>query len=248
MCTVTFIPVAAGAYLTSNRDEQLSRKKALHPKVYSTEEGQSLMYPRDEEKGGSWIALKRNQTAAVLLNGGFENHAPLPNYKVSRGIIFLQIISESNPLEGFRTIDLSEVAPFTLILYTGTHLYEARWTGAQKTDKQLDPSQPHIWSSATLYSSTVQAQRLQWFQQFLRLHSSPTPEQVLAFHTQGGNGDPANNLRMNREKKLLTVSIAHISLRQHNLAFTYLDLLTETQTTLQFVPAAAPAYMEEVYE
>jgi hypothetical protein len=206
------------------------------------------MYPRDEEQGGSWIALKRNQTAAVLLNGGFVNHAPQPHYKVSRGRIFLQIISDSNPLESFRAINLSEVAPFTLILYTGTYLYEARWTGTQKTDKQLDPSQPHIWSSATLYNSTVQAQRQHWFDQFLRLHPSPTPEQVFSFHLNGGDGDPANNLRMNREEKLLTVSIALISLSKQKMAFTYLDLLSKTQTTLQFFSTSAPAYMEDVYE
>jgi uncharacterized protein with NRDE domain len=91
MCTVTFIPAADGVYLTSNRDERLTRPDALFP-FRAAQEGQELIYPKDAEAGGSWIALKSAGDAAVLLNGAFAKHQLQPAYRRSRGLVFLDIV------------------------------------------------------------------------------------------------------------------------------------------------------------
>ena len=67
MCTVTFIPEAGDIYLTSNRDERPGRAPALFPSRSGSNGGQ-LLFPKDGEAGGSWIALKRSGDAAVLLS------------------------------------------------------------------------------------------------------------------------------------------------------------------------------------
>ena len=59
MCTVTYIPVGEKKYITSNRDEKAFRKKALPPQPYLHKEI-SLIYPKDGDAGGSWIALNEN--------------------------------------------------------------------------------------------------------------------------------------------------------------------------------------------
>ncbi|MGM0651116.1 MAG: NRDE family protein, partial [Bacteroidota bacterium] len=57
MCTVTYIPSLQGNsfVLTSNRDEKEYRP-TMPPEVY-TYDNCKLVFPRDEEAGGSWIAV-----------------------------------------------------------------------------------------------------------------------------------------------------------------------------------------------
>jgi uncharacterized protein with NRDE domain len=78
MCTVTYIPTKMGYYLTSNRDEHESRSQAVPPEIY-TDAKISLLYPRDVDKKGTWIAVKNNGDLAVLLNGAFVKHERLEN-------------------------------------------------------------------------------------------------------------------------------------------------------------------------
>ena len=96
MCTVTFIPVRDEFFITSNRDEKLGRKTAVTPVAYK-QDGHYLIYPKDADAGGTWIALKENGDAVVLLNGAFLPHVPLPPYRKSRGLILLDIINSPKP-------------------------------------------------------------------------------------------------------------------------------------------------------
>src|SRR5436309_3961687 len=115
MCTVTYIPVGEKKYITSNRDEKPFRKKALPPQPYLHEEI-SLIYPKDGDAGGSWIALNENGNVAVLLNGGFEKHISEPPYKKSRGLVFLDILKHTSPVTYFFGVDLFKIEPFTVII------------------------------------------------------------------------------------------------------------------------------------
>jgi uncharacterized protein with NRDE domain len=60
--------------------------------------GQKLFFPKDTDAGGTWIVMKENGDAAVLLNGAFINHTAEPPYRLSRGIILLDIFSTENHL------------------------------------------------------------------------------------------------------------------------------------------------------
>src|SRR5690242_14234646 len=105
MCTVSFIPVKDTFIITSNRDEKLTRKKAITPVAYK--EGEFyLIYPKDGDAGGTWIVMKENGDCAVLLNGAFLPHRATPAYRRSRGLILLDIISEKNPSQFLQKINL----------------------------------------------------------------------------------------------------------------------------------------------
>jgi len=84
MCTVSFIPVGGKLFISSNRDEKRSRKIALPPAQYEYNE-LKFVFPKDADAGGTWIAVKENGDAAVLLNGAFINHIAEPPYRKSRG-------------------------------------------------------------------------------------------------------------------------------------------------------------------
>lgn len=223
MCTVTFIPSNGSFFLTSNRDEKIQRSQAVPPKVYVQNETQ-ILYPKDADAGGTWIALTDNFTAGVLLNGAFVNHTPSPPYRLSRGLVLVEILAAPDPLNIFLQMCLQDIEPFTLILFQQLALHECRWDGSEKFSHQLTTGENHIWSSATLYNKAVQHKREQWFSTWLGKNNRPTQADIFQFHQFGGEGDEHNDIRMNREGKLFTVSITGIQLNCKTAVMNYLDL------------------------
>lgn len=229
MCTVTFIPAKEKIYFTSNRDEKQWRKDAAIPTVYEYESGK-ILFPKDTDAGGTWIAVHENGNAIVLLNGGFETHIPKPPYRKSRGLILLDLIEGATPYNSFLAIKLANIEPFTAIIWDDLHLFECRWDGIQKHTKQLDERLPHIWSSVTLYSDAVIRKRNQWFDNWINRNGQPTIQDILHFHQFTGDGDSHNDLRMNRDGIVFTVSVTSLAISSHKAAMLYLDLKNNRQT------------------
>jgi len=223
MCTVTYIPANAKYFISSNRDEKYSRLQAIPPAVYEIN-NKKLIFPKDENAGGSWIALHENGNAAVLLNGAFEKHKLMPLYRKSRGKIFLDIIAGERPVWYFHQLDLYQIEPFTLVLMEKSNLYECRWDGEKKHYQQLKNNRPYIWSSVTLYEKSMVKKREQWFAAFLKRNPHPTQKDILEFHQFTGDGDAHTNLLMDREGAFSTVSISSILLTADRGSMKYLDL------------------------
>lgn len=223
MCTVTFIPVDNKILLTSNRDEKLKRSKALEPAFYPDYSGK-LLFPKDGEAGGTWIAASENGHVVVLLNGAFHAHVPSPPYRKSRGLILLSILNDDSPYQNFQNINLDNIEPFTLVILEEEGLYECRWDGQTKFFNRIDEKIPHIWSSATLYSKEVISERERWFAHWLEKFPEPSQEQVLEFHQHTGHGDPANAISMNREGVLKTISVTSVAKKASEISMTYIDL------------------------
>lgn len=230
MCTVTFIPAGNKFFITSNRDEKAWRSKALAPAVYA-QNNFKLLYPKDADKGGTWIALNENGNAAVLLNGAFVKHEPDARFTKSRGIIFLEIIKSEEPVNEFASIDLSATEPFTLILFVNKNLHECRWDGNKKYQSVKDKFQTHIWSSATLYSHEIVQRREAWFNEWLLQHTRPTADGILHFHLFGGDGDRHNDIRMNRDGHVFTVSVTGMEISDDEATMRYLDMQDESMHT-----------------
>lgn len=240
MCTVTFIPVKDTYFITSNRDEKHIRGQALPPEKY-VENGTGIVYPKDADAGGTWIAMNDKGVAAVLLNGAFEKHESRPPYRVSRGVIFLEILRANMPAIFFMDMDLSGIEPFTMIIFDN-YLCECRWTGTTMHCRQLEKDQSYIWSSATLYNETVVKKREQWFKTFFENNPSPTQEDILNFHRFTGDGDKKNDLYMNRDDLLSTVSITGIALRSGQYTIKYLDIKDSSihEKVLESIPVEQP--------
>ncbi len=240
MCTVTFIRVNDSFFLTSNRDEKVQRKQALPPKIYQQEEG-ALLYPKDADAGGTWIALKDNLDAAVLLNGAFVNHASQAPYQRSRGLILIDILAAPSPADRFLQIRLWGVEPFTLILFENFELHECRWDGAKKYTLPLGIDQNYIWSSATLYDPSTQIKRADWFEKWQCKHTQPLQADIFRFHQFAGDGDERNDIRMNREGELFTVSITGIQITKHTGMMNYHDLKDGATYVQKIIPSKIDA-------
>ncbi len=224
MCTVTFIPLNNHYYLTSNRDEHSTRGQAIAPKKNHINEFE-ILYPKDADAGGTWIATKNTGEAIVLLNGGFINHQPNPPYKKSRGIILLSIFAESDPLQTLETEDLNNIEPFTLVYFSNQVLTEFRWDGLTKYFKVLNSLLPHIWSSVTLYERDIIKKRETWFYNWLKTNPAPELKEILDFHLNAGDGDSSIDINMNRNNELFTVSVSSIYISKKHNEFNYIDLI-----------------------
>lgn len=222
MCTVTYVPLRDSILLTSNRDEQIVRGAAAMPEKYRQKSGEILM-PKDGQAGGTWIAMHHNGNAMVLLNGAFKKHIPNPPYRKSRGLIFLDIFDGHSPIANFNAIDLTDIEPFTVVIWERGELAEARWDGLGKYVTPLSVSEPRIWSSVTLYNDDVTAKRRSLFDRWLKETSYKTAEEIRLFHEFAHDDEIA--VRMGGNGMLQTISITGIEITNSKAVMHYKDML-----------------------
>ncbi len=223
MCTVTFIPTVNGCVITSNRDEKIAREKAIPPQSYEINSTQ-IIYPKDQKAGGTWIAHSENKVV-VLLNGAQEKHIPKANYRKSRGLIVLELIASESTLNFWKIIDLTEIEPFTIVLFENNKLFQLQWNEIEKSKEELTNSEHHIWSSSTLYSKEIREQRKHWFRNFIQSNSNPTPQEILNFHQFTESENKEFGLQINRNNVLKTISITQCLVSENKIQMSYLDLM-----------------------
>lgn len=240
MCTVSYLPRPAGFILTHNRDEAPSRSPQRIVRE-SKPDGQPLLFPRDTQAGGTWIAVSRVGRTACLLNGAFVLHKRQLPYRRSRGLLLLDFFDWSNPDEFFTQYDLDNIEPFTFLYFEhapGNHskplrILELRWDGEQRHLKNLDPAQAHFWCSATLYPAEMQTKRAavfqKWLDKYAPIEQCPRPP-VLHLHKTGSVGDPEYDFVMNRAGRVQTVSITQITVHEKTARMRYLDLLEKKES------------------
>lgn len=120
------------------------------------------------------------------------------------------------------------IEPFTLIAWDQGRLWELRWDEKQVHQLELAAGRPHIWSSATLYDPVIQAKRKSWFAAWLEGRDDFSKPAVLDFHRMTGDGDSWNDLVMNRNGVVQTVSITVVEKNSNQLKMDYIDLLRES--------------------
>lgn len=222
MCTVTYIPTKEGCIITSNRDEKITRERALLPTEYYME-GKKITFPKDPKAGGTWIAHSETKIV-VLLNGAEEKHFQKPNYRKSRGLVVLELISTENSLKYWQSIDLTDIEPFTIVLFENNKLLQLQWNEIEKSEEEKDENQFHIWSSSTLYSKEIREQRKIWFANFIKENYNPSSDEILHFHQFTESENKEYGLQINRNDTLKTISITQCQVTQDNIEMRYLDL------------------------
>lgn len=228
MCTVTFIPQPGRVIITSNRDEKTARPAAFSP-AEAIINGKKVLFPKDAKAGGTWFVAAENGTVAVLLNGAFVPHIPKEKYRKSRGLVLLDIVTDIDPAEALAAYDLTDIEPFTVLLFISSKLREMRWDGAQRYIKEIPADEPHIYSSVTLYPREVIAQREDWFTEFMKSSRNIEPDQVRRFHATAGHGDNINGLVMNRNNITKTFSITQAVVGNAEIDFYHHDLISGTE-------------------
>ena len=230
MCTVSYIKHRNGFSLTSNRDEQ-STRPTLEPQVYD-ELHQILVYPKDEIAGGTWIATSDKNISVCLLNGAFKNHKRQTPYAKSRGMVLKERFQYNDNQSFIDEVLLLNVEPFTLLMIDHQDLSDIDfkvlvWDGNQKHVSIVNTNEPHIWASATLYNDKQRQMRQEWFKKFVDEHEVFPTDEIIKFHSGSFTDDKSEDMVMQRNHELKTLSISQINIHEYSKHFIYKDLETE---------------------
>ena len=233
MCTVLFMPKDNSICFASLRDENPLRPKAIEPRKDISSTIQFLA-PRDSLAGGTWMGVNEFNNIIILLNGGFENHTKKNNYKKSRGLIVIDLLKTELPVIDWNLMDMTDIEPFTLVVWSDNNLFQLVWDGQQKNKSLLDATIPHIWSSSTLYSQSAKEYRKQLFENWVASHPVISQTNVLTFFKSYMDND--NGFIMERSKTLKTLSYSFLEVQNNEQAnFAYHDFLSfqNTYTTIE---------------
>lgn len=226
MCTVTYLPLGNNEFiLTSNRDED-PKRATIEPQTY-IEDGVALTYPKDALAGGTWIGISEKSRLICLLNGGYENHKRKDKYRASRGVIVKELLKVDNAVTAIEELNLEGIEPFTIVLVdwnTDLTIYELVWTGSEKHFSKLTQT-PHIWSSSTLYTQEMKAQRKEWFADWLDENPEYSKENILQFHQDEQKGTQGTSPKMKRPK-VETISTTLVEKRPE-IIMSYIDYVRE---------------------
>jgi len=207
MCTVSFIPKGKKAFvLTSNRDEAPNRQTD-YPAIYDINETK-MVFPKDAIAGGTWIGLSEKQRLICLLNGGFT---PCTNI-----------------IETINTYNLDDIEPFTIVIVDWKDtlkVYELVWDEDEKHFSEL-PNEPRLWSSSTLYTSKMKAERQNWFKAYLT-EEDYSANSILNFHRTAGKGNKDYGTIMDRTF-VKTTSITQVEKLPDTVEMRYKDLQKDT--------------------
>lgn len=232
MCTVLFIPFQDRFYFASLRDEDPFRGQAHTPQI-TEGENYRFLAPADPKAGGTWAGISNYGNVLILLNGGFKKHVHAGPYRKSRGIIVQELLKSVYPVAEWSVMDLEGIEPFTLITWCEQHLYELVWDGQDKHRVLLDPHQPAIWSSSTLYDEQAKEIRQSLFKQWTRSHPVIDAATIMSFFQSFT--DKENGFLMNRSEKLKTLSYSFIEYRPSGEALYYYDDFTTLLPQIQFM-------------
>lgn len=218
MCTISWIHDANGYQLLCNRDEKLTRKSALEPRL-AVRNGTRFLAPVDGDFGGTWIATNEFGVSVCLLNGanltGSEIHAVAPGR--SRGSLPLDLIPEPsvaaicNRLE---ESDLSAFAPFTLAaLEPGNPAAVLEWDGSKRT-LLFEEADRFMLTSSSFDSEEVRRSRQE---EYRHVHAD---EGLFAFHRSHAPARSAYSTCMHRADAE-TVSFSWIRVSELLATFYY---------------------------
>jgi Transport and Golgi organisation 2 len=207
-----------GPSFASLRDESPLRPKALLPEIYNND-GVRYIAPIDAQAGGTWVGLNEYGNVIILLNGAFEKHIRQSYYRQSRGLIVKSLLSHSMPVIEWNLMDLLDIEPFTLVVWTDNNLFQLVWDGDKKHRLRLDASQPHIWSSATLYDPSASTHRTNLFQEWMSINPQIDIDTMRDFFYQ--YTDPYNGYIMDRNGKVQTISYTFIDVNKYDTPSLY---------------------------
>lgn len=202
MCTVTIVPLVAGAAgaagsrkfrLACNRDESVTRPAAKIPRAMKLGERTALM-PVDPVSGGTWIAVNDAGLAMTLLNATPSPGGPAGSRRsrplLSRGLIIPGLLACASLAQAVRqaieSIDPASHAPFRLVITDGMQLADLI-SNTRRLQVGRGPlgGRPRLFTSSGLGDLVVRGPRARLFSTMFRakLHSGEDPAQIQdAFH------------------------------------------------------------------
>lgn len=228
MCTVVFYPLSQTEFILSSNRDELPARETIPPETYINDEVE-LLFPKDKVAGGTWIGASSKHRVLTLMNGGFEPHKRKALYRLSRGVVVVNLLKANSIIEHLNSFDFEGIEPFTIVLfdYNPTpKLYQIVWDEVKIHLEELE-LKPRIWSSTPLYTREMHTQREKWFENFLKQNSTVTKENLWQFYHEAGKGNNEVGLIMDRGF-ICTKSITQMVINKKEINCAYKDLQTDS--------------------
>ena len=168
MCTLIILNEAREDYplvVAANRDERYDRKSSP-PEVETTADGWSLIKPRDEEKGGTWMGVAQNGWFVGITNQDDGHH---DEHKQSRGHVVDQVLRARGHCAAARvlaTLDPDHYNPFNLVFGRPGSMFLTRVMPGQHIEMEPLPKGISVISNDCwgdrYKEKTEWAQRMAW--------------------------------------------------------------------------------------
>ena len=172
--------------------------------------------------------------AIILLNGGKTKHIAKEKYRLSRGVIVLDLMASNAIVSTWKTIDLTDIEPFTLLVLEDKKPYQLQWSGEEKFTNELEINQTYIWSSSTLYTPDIQQQRTEWFLQYINENQEITAEKMRFFHKNTEPKNAKNGLIINRDNLYKTLSVTQTVISDNVIFVNHSDLIQNEEYSITF--------------
>ena len=220
MCTVSWVHQPDGYHLLCNRDEKLTRGRALAPRLQE-EFGVRYVAPADADFGGTWIAVNEFGVALCLVNGEAAFRAARPLR--SRGLLIRELIwarSVDDCAFLLGQLDLTLFAPFKLVLLEpGRSATLAGWDGACTAIASDGDSQIPLTSSS-YDDAGVRRFRQDDFARRVGTRRPIDPALLYWFHANHASSPDAYAACMHRDDAE-TVSFSWIVVTREEIRFLY---------------------------
>ena len=199
MCVVSYINHNNTFYFTSNRDIPKNRKIAIPPKCYNIK-GQDIIFPKDPDAGGSWIASTSQKLGCVL---NAKNKRELTNNN-SRGILLIELLQQIDSEKYFLKTKLENIYPFSIIELDTLKktLKKFIWDGNNRDIEKLDVDKNYLWLSSSIYKTSTMNKKSELFN--VMLNTQISKKQIKNFHLK-------NQFCESKPKNINTASITQIS-------------------------------------
>jgi hypothetical protein len=201
-----------------NRDERLTRKRALSPSVRESRKVRFIS-PSDGDHGGSWIGVNDCGVALCLLNRYQDQKSDPASSFTSRGLLVAELLDSSSQTQAQSRIigrDLAQFQPFTLaVLEAGKDCLLIEWNGRNLFARNGEEAMPLVSSSIDQEGATRARQRL--FEEIEVIDASS----LLAFHRSHAPARGPHSPCMHREDAR-TVSFSRIEVAARSISFFYL--------------------------
>ena len=217
MCVVSYISHNEGFYFTSNRDIPKNRKIAISPKDYNIK-GRNIIFPKDPDAGGSWIAATSEKLGCVL---NAKNKRKINNNN-SRGLLLIDLLQQDDSDKYFIKTNLENIYPFSIIeLDTSKKtLKKFIWNGNNRKIEKLNINKSYLWLSSSIYKSNTINKKSELFNTMLNAEISKT--YIKEFHLE-------NQFHDINQNNINTVSITQVSGSLNIEEMSYHDLLNNKQ-------------------
>jgi hypothetical protein len=217
MCTATWLRESDGYQLFFNRDERLSRPRAVAPRVQDLG-GVIALAPTDVVGGGTWIGANDHGVSVCLVNAYPSGEKAGSR---SRGTIVHRALRGRDmwrAVDRALELDAREFAPFVLLAIDMKHgpalvsSNGVRFTVRHATEDDLPLTSSSICDAA---ARTIRRAQFRW-------SGNVTPQALSRFHRSHDPVKGALSVCMHRDDAA-TVSSTHIHVTRQDLRMSYID-------------------------